>query len=264
MRPPYTGHPRNTELRETLRSGELTLDKFHTQLLRIVYRLIFLFFAEDRTFAGQPLLHPVNDSTSARLGRRCYLKTVRGVPGDVVGVDAGRGVWIGGEYLGRAEAVSLAGRTLEVIAPGVVPKGRYFLHADHVDSHDSRYAVVGLVPRNRIQGRALALPDIAWLGLEGPPLARSNPPACGNPLPRVSPLAWDSSPADTGLAIREAAGPPLARSHRFHLLPLGTRPVGYARGVAPAFLEDLPTGWSGGIGTVPQSAPARFASHICR
>ena len=32
----------------------------------------------------------------------------------------------------------------------------------------SRYAEVGLVPRARILGRAVALPDIPWLGLEGP------------------------------------------------------------------------------------------------
>ena len=120
-----------------------------------------------------------------------YLKTVRGVPGDVVEVDAGRGVWIGGEYLGRAKPVSLAGRALEAISPGVVPEDRYFVHADHVDSHDSRYAEIGLVPRDRIQGRALALPDIPWLGLDGPSLAWSNPPA------------WDKSPSDPGLAIPE-------------------------------------------------------------
>ena len=47
-------------------------------------------------------------------------------------------------------------------------EGHYFLHADHVDSHDSRYAEIGLVPRARILGRAVALPDLPWLGLEGP------------------------------------------------------------------------------------------------
>ena len=35
-------------------------------------------------------------------------------------------------------------------------------------SHDSRYAEIGLVPRGRILGRAIAMPDIPWLGLEGP------------------------------------------------------------------------------------------------
>ena len=62
------------------------------------------------------------------------------------------------------------GRPLERIAPGVIPPDRYFVFAEHADSHDSRYAEVGLVPRDRILGRAMALPDIPWLGLEGPPV----------------------------------------------------------------------------------------------
>ena len=49
-----------------------------------------------------------------------------------------------------------------------IPADRYFLHADHPDSHDSRYAEIGLVPRESIRGRAVALPDLPWLGLEGP------------------------------------------------------------------------------------------------
>jgi hypothetical protein len=52
------GHPRNTALREALRTGQLPLSDFHGQLLRVVYRLIFLFVAEDRTIEGAPLLHP--------------------------------------------------------------------------------------------------------------------------------------------------------------------------------------------------------------
>ena len=42
-----------------------------------------------------------------------YLKTVRGVPGDIVSVDVERGVWVGEEYLGRAKPVSLTGRELQ-------------------------------------------------------------------------------------------------------------------------------------------------------
>ena len=49
-----------------------------------------------------------------------------------------------------------------------MPPGRFYVHADHVDSHDSRYAEIGLVPRERILGRAVPLPDIPWLALEGP------------------------------------------------------------------------------------------------
>jgi hypothetical protein len=68
----FTSHPKNLALRETLRSGETSLTDFHGQLLRLVYRLIFLFVAEDRTIEGQPLLHPRDDSEAARLARERY------------------------------------------------------------------------------------------------------------------------------------------------------------------------------------------------
>jgi hypothetical protein len=68
----FTSHPKNTDLRESLRSGSLTVADFHGQLLRVVYRLIFLFVAEDRTLEGQPLLHPREDSDAARLARERY------------------------------------------------------------------------------------------------------------------------------------------------------------------------------------------------
>ena len=97
-----------------------------------------------------------------------YLKTVRGLPGGVVSVDADRTVRVDGVAMGRAKARALDGRALEAIAPGVIPQRRYFLHGDHADSHDSRYAEIGLVSGERILGRAVALPDLPWLGLEGP------------------------------------------------------------------------------------------------
>ncbi len=96
-----------------------------------------------------------------------YLKTVRGLPGDRVELD-GRRVSVGGAVLGIAKTHARDGRRLKPAAAGVIPPGRYYVHADHADSHDSRYAEIGLVPRERIRGRALALPDIPWLGLEGP------------------------------------------------------------------------------------------------
>ena len=97
-----------------------------------------------------------------------YLKTVRGLPGMAVAVGADGTVTVGGVRLGRAKTHALDGRPLAAIAAGTIPEGHYFLHADHSDSHDSRYAEIGLVPRARILGRAVALPDIPWLGLDGP------------------------------------------------------------------------------------------------
>jgi len=97
-----------------------------------------------------------------------YLKTVRGLPGDRVEVDGKRRVRMNGKVVGTAKTHARDGRPLKMARPGVIPPGRFYVHADHADSHDSRYAEIGLVARERIRGRALALPDIPWLGLEGP------------------------------------------------------------------------------------------------
>ena len=97
-----------------------------------------------------------------------YLKTVRGMPGMRMEVEADGTVLLDGVRLGLAKTHALDGRPLAAVAPGTIPEGHFYLHADHVDSHDSRYAEVGLVPRARILGRAIALPDLPWLGLKGP------------------------------------------------------------------------------------------------
>ncbi len=68
----FSSHPRNLALREALRTGTLKPVDLHGQLLRLVYRLIFLFVAEDRTLEGQALLHPRDDSEAARVARARY------------------------------------------------------------------------------------------------------------------------------------------------------------------------------------------------
>jgi len=68
----FTAHPKNAALSNALRSGTVTLTDFHGKLLRIVYRLIFLFVAEDRTLEGLPLLHPRDDTDEGRIARERY------------------------------------------------------------------------------------------------------------------------------------------------------------------------------------------------
>ena len=114
---------------------------------------------------GDAVLFEPPDGLGARMP---YLKTVRALPGAVVTVDADRTVRVDGVAAGVAKTHALDGRVLEAIAPGAVPAGHYYLHADHPDSHDSRYAEIGPVPAARILGRAFALPDLPWLGLDGP------------------------------------------------------------------------------------------------
>ena len=50
----FISYPANADLKSKLRSGELDKQDYYRQLLRVVYRLIFLFVAEDRN----ALLHP--------------------------------------------------------------------------------------------------------------------------------------------------------------------------------------------------------------
>lgn len=57
----FLDHPANGALRERLRSGDLAAQDYYRQLLRLVYRLLVLFAAEDRD-----LLHPPDTSEAAR------------------------------------------------------------------------------------------------------------------------------------------------------------------------------------------------------
>ena len=132
--------------------------------------------------AGEPALGDTVLFEPATGGPVPYLKTVRGLAGGIVTVDADRTVRVDGAVMGRAKEFALDGRPLEAVAPGVIPEGHYYLHGDHPDSHDSRYAEIGPVPRGNIAGRAVALPDIRWLGLEGPLVGPEDVEA---PLPRA-------------------------------------------------------------------------------
>ena len=74
----FVAHPASTKLRERLRSGELSTYDYYRQLLRLVYRLLFLFVAEDRN-----LLHPpgAGDARQRRYARYYSLSHVRTLAG---------------------------------------------------------------------------------------------------------------------------------------------------------------------------------------
>ncbi len=70
----FVSHPKNGALREALRAGTLPPNILHAELLRIVYRLIFLFVTEDRELEGIPLLHPQKRDDTSRLARDRYAR----------------------------------------------------------------------------------------------------------------------------------------------------------------------------------------------
>ncbi|MGC3579953.1 Eco57I restriction-modification methylase domain-containing protein [Pseudomonas aeruginosa] len=63
----FLQHPANQALRAALDDGTLGKDAYFQQLLRLIYRLIFVFTVEERG-----VLHPQDDSPDALAARRAY------------------------------------------------------------------------------------------------------------------------------------------------------------------------------------------------
>lgn len=63
----FLQHPTNEALRAALNDGSLSKDAYFQQLLRLIYRLIFLFTVEERG-----VLHPLDDSAEALAARKAY------------------------------------------------------------------------------------------------------------------------------------------------------------------------------------------------
>lgn len=62
----FIKHPANTDLRTALQSGELSTQDYYRELLRLVYRLILLFVAEDRDLLLDPKADPDTRERYAR------------------------------------------------------------------------------------------------------------------------------------------------------------------------------------------------------
>jgi hypothetical protein len=70
-------HPRNDALRAALAGGKLSREDFYREILRAVYRLIFLFVAEDRGLLHPPVLEDAGDKAreAAMRARRRYAES---------------------------------------------------------------------------------------------------------------------------------------------------------------------------------------------
>jgi conjugal transfer pilin signal peptidase TrbI len=85
-----------------------------------------------------------------------FLKQVIGLPGDVVTVD-GRDMYVNGEKVSTAKEYSTRGVPLAVGMTGVIPEGRFYVHAPNPNSLDSRYLLTGWVPQEAVLGKAVLL-----------------------------------------------------------------------------------------------------------
>lgn len=80
-----------------------------------------------------------------------FVKRVSGVPGDVV-ERRDNEVFVNGDFVGIAKSHDQKGKPVEAGPLGEIPAGHVFVTGDHKDSLDSRYAVIGFIPANRILG----------------------------------------------------------------------------------------------------------------
>lgn len=85
-----------------------------------------------------------------------FVKIAEGVAGDMV-TQKDREFFVGGKDVGYAKILSKKGYNLELGPVGVIPPDRYYVRGTHRDSLDSRYALVGLVSKENVIGRAVAL-----------------------------------------------------------------------------------------------------------
>jgi len=68
----FLSHPSNASLKSALRAGSLSTQDYYRELLRVVYRLLFLFVAEDRD-----VLHPGDAVVAARRRYQSYYSSRR-------------------------------------------------------------------------------------------------------------------------------------------------------------------------------------------
>lgn len=72
----FLAHPANANLRQLLRDGQLPTLEYYKQLLRVVYRFIFLFIAEDRDLLHVPLKDdaPKKEREAATKAKEAYFR----------------------------------------------------------------------------------------------------------------------------------------------------------------------------------------------
>lgn len=87
-----------------------------------------------------------------------FVKIVTGRAGSVVEAkEVEQGVYdyfVDGVYTGRNKLFSQAGMPIRRAGTGVIPEDHFYMFGTHPDSLDSRYEVVGWVPRDHIIGLA--------------------------------------------------------------------------------------------------------------
>ena len=99
------------------------------------------------------------DALQDNYGEYRFVKRIGGVPGDMITLDATGNPCINDVCypVWMKDDAPFA----PAIAPGIIPPNHYALFGTSLDSLDSRYAVIGLIPEDTLVGRGWPLPIMA-------------------------------------------------------------------------------------------------------
>jgi hypothetical protein len=105
----FLAHPANADLRDRLRAGELSKDDYQRQLLRVVYRLLFLLVAESRELLLLPDAEPSAVERFKRFYSMARLRSIAEVSRGGPHGDLWRGLSVVFDSLGRADGLPALG-----------------------------------------------------------------------------------------------------------------------------------------------------------
>ncbi len=97
-----------------------------------------------------------NDVIAFYHNDKVLLKRVVGLPGDVIEIDSAGTLFVNGEEQHETYAASISLEPCDIEFPVNVPENSYFVLGDQrMTSMDSRTESVGMIPQERIIGKAL-------------------------------------------------------------------------------------------------------------
>lgn len=158
----FLAHPANGALRERLRSGQLSAQDYYRQLLRLVYRLLFLLVAEDRDVLLDPRAEPAARERYTRYYALAGIRRLAERRAGTQHADLYRRVrlvmqWLGGD---GAPALALPALGGWLFSPAAVPD----LDAAELSNRDLLAAVRALAFTDDRHGRRIV--DYQHLGAE--------------------------------------------------------------------------------------------------
>jgi conjugal transfer pilin signal peptidase TrbI len=133
--------------------GTLARYRFGLNVTESLPHWAFITDRGDREVGRGDLVEFVAPETPYYPAGQHFVKRVAGVAGDVVERWGDR-IMVAGRDVGRVKPTDSRGRPVEPGPTGVIPAGRLFVVGDNPDSLDSRYALIGLIPAERVVGQA--------------------------------------------------------------------------------------------------------------